>query len=97
MKQIIKTFQSIKFEIFTEIIADIWHFMTRHVPGPSLYVTEEKTGLTVRNFGPYNNYHGFCERLRVVLVKNIDTMAVIFKKYFVDSLKENGENHQNGH
>ena len=65
--------------------------MTRHVPGPSLYVTDERTGQTVRNFGPYKNYHGFCERLRVVLVKNIDTVAVIFKKHFVDALKENGE------
>ena len=76
---------------------DIWHFMTRHVPGPSLYAAHERTGEMVRNFGAYKNYHGFCERLRVVLVKNIDTMAVIFKKYFVDSLKENGEKHQNGH
>ena len=37
---------------------------------------------------PYKNYHGFCERLRVVVVKNIDTMAVIFKRYFADALKE---------
>jgi len=73
------------------VLVDIWHFMTRHVPGPSLYVTDERTGQTVRNFGPYKNYHGFCERLRVVLVKNIDTVAVIFKKHFVDALKENGE------
>ena len=28
------------------------------------------------------------KRLRVVVVKNIDTMAVIFKRYFADALKE---------
>ena len=65
--------------------------MARHVPGPNLYITNQDTGETFRNFGPYKNYHGFCERLRVVLVKNIDTTAVIFKKYFVDALKENGD------
>jgi len=79
------------------VLVDIWHFMSRHVPGPSLYVTNETTGETCRDFGPYKNYHGFCERLRVVLVKNIDTTAVIFKKYFVDALKEDGVKPQNGH
>ena len=67
------------------------------VPGPSLFQISEGSGEASRDFGPYKNYHGFCERLRVVVVKNIDTMAVIFKKYFVDALKESAENGQNGH
>ena len=75
--------------------------MTRHVPGPSLYAAHERTGEMVRNFGPYKDYRVFCERLRVVLVKNIDTTAVILKKYFVDpstsTSTENGDKSQNGH
>ena len=78
-------------------VVDIWHFMARHVPGPSLYTASERTGEMGRNFGAYKNYHGFCERLRVVLVKNIDTTAVILKKYFVDPSIENGDKSQNGH
>ena len=49
-------------------VVDIWHFMARHVPGPSLYTANERTGEMGRNFGAYKNYHGLCERLRVVLV-----------------------------
>jgi len=79
------------------ILIDIWNFMKINVPGPSLYVENVATGQVNRNFGHYKNYHGFCERLRVVLVKNLDTMAVVFKKYFVDALQENGEKGQNGH
>ena len=78
-------------------VVDIWHFMARHVPGPSLYTASERTGEMGRNFGAYKNYHGFCERLRVVLVKNIDTTAVILKKYFVDPSIESGDKSQNGH
>ena len=78
-------------------VVDIWHFMARHVPGPSLYTANERTGEMGRNFGAYKNYHGFCERLRVVLVKNIDTTAVILKKYFVDPSIESGDKSQNGH
>jgi len=79
------------------VLIDIWNFMKITVPGPSLFQISEGSGDASRDFGPYKNYHGFCERLRVVVVKNIDTMAVIFKKYFVDALKESGENGQNGH
>jgi len=79
------------------VLIDIWNFMKITVPGPSLYQISEGSGEASRDFGPYKNYHGFCERLRVVVVKNIDTMAIIFKKYFVDALKESGENGQNGH
>jgi len=79
------------------VLIDIWNFMKITVPGPSLFQIAEGSGEASRDFGPYKNYHGFCERLRVVVVKNIDTMAVIFKKYFVDALKESGENGQNGH
>jgi len=79
------------------ILIDIWNFMKVTVPGPSLFTISEGSGAATRDFGPYKNYHGFCERLRVVMVKNINTMAVIFKKYFVDALKESGENGQNGH
>jgi len=79
------------------VLIDIWNFMKITVPGPSLFQVSEGTGEATRDFGPYKSYHGFCERLRVVIVKNIDTMAVVFKKYFVDALKESGENGQNGH
>jgi len=79
------------------VLIDIWNFMKMTVPGPSLFTVSEGSGEASRDFGPYKNYHGFCERLRVVMVKNINTMAVIFKKYFVDALKESGENGQNGH
>lgn len=79
------------------VLIDIWNFMKITVPGPSLFQISEGSGDATRDFGPYKNYHGFCERLRVVVVKNIDTMAVIFKRYFVDALKESGENGQNGH
>jgi len=79
------------------VLIDIWNFMKITVPGPSLFQISEASGEATRDFGPYKSYHGFCERLRVVIVKNIDTMAVIFKKYFVDALKETGENGQNGH
>ena len=58
------------------------------VPGPSLFQISEGSGDATRDFGPYMNYHGFGERLRVVVVKNIDTMAVIFKRFFADALKE---------
>ena len=71
--------------------------MKMNVPGPSLYVENIETKQVVRHFGHYKNYHLFCERLRLVLVKNLDTMAVVFKKYFVDALQENGEKGQNGH
>ena len=83
--------------IFISLVSDIWNFMKITVPGPSLFQISEASGEATRDFGPYKSYHGFCERLRVVIVKNIDTMAVIFKKYFVDALKETGENGQNGH
>jgi hypothetical protein len=75
----------------------IYNIITLSVPGPSLFQVSEGSGDATRDFGPYKNYHGFCERLRVVVVKNIHTMAVIFKRYFVDALKESGENGQNGH
>ena len=67
--------------------------MKINVPGPSLYVATSDSGssLVTRNFGHYKNYHGFCERLRVILVKNLDTTAVVFKKYFVDALQEEGD------
>ena len=66
--------------------------MKINVPGPSLYVaSSESGGLITRNFGHYKNYHGFCERLRVILVKNLDTTAVVFKKYFVDALQEEND------
>ena len=73
--------------------------MKNYVPGPSLYVaTDQESGQMTRVFGHYKTYHGFCERLRVVLVKNLDTMAVLFKKHFVDALVESvDKNGQNGH
>ena len=52
------------------------------VPGPSLFQISEGSGDATRDFGLYKNYHGFCERLRVVAVKNIDTMAVIIQEVF---------------
>jgi len=81
------------------ILIDIWNFMKNYVPGPSLYVaTDQESGQMTRVFGHYKTYHGFCERLRVVLVKNLDTMAVLFKKHFVDALVESvDKNGQNGH
>jgi hypothetical protein len=66
------------------LFADIWNFMKITVPGPSMFQISEGSG----DFGPYKNYHGFCERLRLVVLKNIDTMAVIFKRYFADALKQ---------
>ena len=58
------------------------------VPGPSLFQISEGSGDATRDVGPYKNYHSFYERLRVAVVKNIDTMAIIFKRYFADALKE---------
>ena len=72
--------------------------MKMNVPGPNLYVENVETKQVTRSFGHYKNYHMYCERLRLVLVKNIDTMAVVFKQYFVTPLMENGsEKNQNGH
>ena len=81
------------------ILIDIWNFMKLNVPGPSLFSLgeggEERGEVAVRDFGPYKNYHAFCERLRVVLVSHIDTQAAVLKTYFVDALNE--EAGTNGH
>ena len=74
------------------ILIDIWNFMKLNVPGPSLFSQEEggeaRGEAPSRSFGPYKNYHAFCERLRVVLVSHIDTQAAVVKAYFVDPLSE---------
>ena len=80
------------------ILIDIWNFMKLNVPGPSLFSQAEggeaRGEAPSRSFGPYKNYHAFCERLRVVLVSHIDTQAAVVKAYFVDAL--NGETATNG-
>jgi len=72
------------------ILIDIWNFMKLNVPGPSLFTQAEggegRGEAPTRSFGPYKNYHAFCERLRVVLVSHIDTQAAVVKAYFVDAL-----------
>ena len=72
--------------------------MKLNVPGPSLFSQAEggeaRGEAPSRSFGPYKNYHAFCERLRVVLVSHIDTQAGVVKAYFVDAL--NGETATNG-
>ena len=80
------------------ILIDIWNFMKLNVPGPSLFSQAEggeaRGEAPTRSFGPYKNYHAFCERLRVVLVSHIDTQAAVVKAYFVDALT--GETATNG-
>ena len=80
------------------ILIDIWNFMKLNVPGPSLFTQAEggegRGEAPTRSFGPYKNYHAFCERLRVVLVSHIDTQAAVVKAYFVDALS--GETATNG-
>ena len=80
------------------ILIDIWNFMKLNVPGPSLFTqaegAEARGEAPSRSFGPYKNYHAFCERLRVVLVSHIDTQAAVVKAYFVDALA--GETATNG-
>ena len=72
--------------------------MKMNVPGPDRYVENVDTRHVTRSFGHYKNYHMYCERLRLVLVKNIDTMAVVFKQHFVTPLMESAsEKIQNGH
>ena len=71
--------------------------MSNNAPGPHLFVEHEVSGQMTRAFGHYSNYHVYCERLRMVMVKNIDTVAPIFKKYFVDALREPNETSENGH
>ena len=39
----------------------------------------------------------YCGRLRLVTVKNLDTVAAIFKKYFVNALRDTNESSENGH
>ena len=39
----------------------------------------------------------YCGRLRLVTVKNLDTVATIFKKYFVNALRDTYESSENGH
>merc|ERR1712059_5844 len=84
------------------VLIDIWNFMKMNVPGPNLFsLTMSEVGevggtqLFSRDFGPYKNHHVYCERLRVVMVSKIDTMATLFKKHFVDALKE-GSDHGGG-
>jgi hypothetical protein len=67
-------------------ICRYFEFHEDHSARPQPQISEGSGN--ARYFGPYKNYHGFCERLRVVVVKNIDTMAVIFKRYFDDALNE---------
>ena len=67
--------------------------MKMNVPGPNLFVLHEKSGLWTRDFGPYTNYKVYCERLRVIMVKNIGQVSGLFKKLFVDVLRES----ENGH
>jgi len=66
--------------------------MKLNVPGPNLFSQAEggetRGEAPSRSFGPYKNYHAFCERLRVVLVSHIDTQAAVVKAYFVDPLSE---------
>ena len=38
----------------------------------------------------------YCGRLRLVTVKNLDTVAAIFKKYFVNALRDTNESSENG-
>ena len=81
------------------ILIDIWNFMKLNVPGPSLFSVAEggeaRGEAVARDFGPYKNYHAFCERLRVVLVSHIDSQAEVVRTYFVDALSE--EAATNGH
>ena len=80
------------------ILIDIWNFMKLNVPGPSLFTLAEggeaRGETPSRSFGPYKNYHAFCERLRLVLVSHIDTQAAVIKTYFVDAHNEEVTNGQ---
>lgn len=67
--------------------------MKVNVPGPNLFVLHEKSGLWSRDFGPYANYKVYCERLRVIMVQNIDKVSAAFKKSFIDVVRET----ENGH
>ena len=84
-------------QFYCHCIVDVWTFMSNNAPGPHLFVEHEVSGQMSRAFGHYSNYHVYCERLRMVMVKNIDTVAPIFKKYFVDALREPTETNENGH
>jgi len=75
------------------VLIDIWNFMKVNVPGPNLFTLHEPTGLWNRDFGPYSGYKVYCERLRVIMVQNIDKVSAEFKRSFVDVMKEP----ENGH
>jgi len=78
------------------ILVDIWNFMKVNVPGPSSYAVGQN-----RNFGPYSDFKPYCDRLRMVMLANLEKVSDLFKLYFVDSVvreynSTNQQSHQNG-
>eukprot|EP00088_Acartia_fossae_P015075 TRINITY_DN1817_c0_g1_i3.p1 TRINITY_DN1817_c0_g1~~TRINITY_DN1817_c0_g1_i3.p1 ORF type:complete len:989 (+),score=197.31 TRINITY_DN1817_c0_g1_i3:38-3004(+) len=70
------------------ILVDMWNYMRSNVPGPSSYSVCHETGQVYRNFGTYSDFKPYCDRLRMVMLANLEKVADLFKIYFVDSVKK---------
>jgi len=69
------------------ILIDIWNYMRVNVPGPNIFQVCDKSGVLFRDFGPYEEYKPYCDRMRMVMVANLEKVAQIFKECYVDIVK----------
>jgi len=74
------------------ILIDIWNYMRVNVPGPNMFEACPQSGVVYRDFGPYENYKPYCDRLRMVMIGRIEEVSQLFKMCFVDSLKNKTHN-----
>jgi hypothetical protein len=65
------------------ILIDIWNYMKDNVPSPVAFATNSD-GILNRDFEPYANFKNYCERLRLIMIKHIDSLSDDFKRFFVD-------------
>ncbi|CAN7975226.1 unnamed protein product [Ixodes persulcatus] len=73
------------FEVFC-LLQDIWQYMRDNVPSPALFAPQKNGaaggGQLWREFKPDNGDRKYLERLRMIMISNIETCGPVFQKFF---------------
>lgn len=76
------------FEVFC-LLSDVWQYMRNNVPSPALFAPKKDaasgsstSGELWREFRAPGADHKYMERLRAIMISNIQTCGPIFQKFF---------------
>ncbi|XP_050023313.1 integrator complex subunit 5 isoform X1 [Dermacentor andersoni] len=70
------------FEVFC-VLSDVWQYMRNNVPSPALFTQKNPTtGELWREFKAPAADLKYMERLRAIMISNIQTCGLIFQKFF---------------